>query len=266
MITGRIDLVFFIVLISGARVANLILKRGKQFEGAAVLKSVSFTAEKNQTIALIGSSGGGKSTILRCLNLLEQPTSGTFEIDGVKYDADHIIKDITRRVRSKSGMVFQNFNLFQHLTALQNVTLGLENTQNLSKPESKKRALEVLEQVGLSDKKDSYPAQLSGGQQQRVAIARSLALQPDILLMDEPTSALDPEMVGGILALIRKIIETTDITILIVTHEMQFAHDVADKIIFLADGVIEEQGTPEQIFEHPQSPKTKKFLESFSNN
>jgi polar amino acid transport system ATP-binding protein len=120
--------------------------------------------------------------------------------------------------------------------------------------------------VGLSDKKDSYPAQLSGGQQQRVAIARSLALQPDILLMDEPTSALDPEMVGGVLALIRKIIETTDITILIVTHEMQFAHDVADKIIFLADGVIEEQGTPEQIFEHPQSPKTKKILESFSNN
>lgn len=234
----------------------------KQFQGNSVLKNISFEIEKNQTVALIGSSGG-KSTILRCLNLLERPTSGQFILDDIVVDAAHIDKRIINKVRSITGMVFQDYNLFQHLTVLENITLGLENVKHISSVDAEKLAYQELEHVGLLDKAKMYPAQLSGGQQQRVAIARSLALKPRILLMDEPTSALDPEMVGGILALIHKIIEETNITILIVTHEMQFAYEVADKVIFLADGEIAEQGSYNAIFNNPKKEITKKFLGNF---
>ncbi|MDA5388950.1 amino acid ABC transporter ATP-binding protein [Loigolactobacillus backii] len=235
----------------------------KQFQGNSVLKDISFEIKKNQTVALIGSSGGGKSTILRCLNLLERPTSGFFKIDNIEVNAEHIDKNVIQKVRSITGMVFQDYNLFQHLTVLENITLGLKTVKHVDTIDADHIARNELEHVGLVDKANMYPAQLSGGQQQRVAIARSLALKPRVLLMDEPTSALDPEMIGGILTLIHKIIEETDITILIVTHEMQFAYEVADKVIFLSDGEIAEQGTSAEIFSRPKKQVTKNFLKNF---
>lgn len=241
----------------------------KNFGKTEVLKNISFTLEKGEVLAIIGSSGSGKTTLLRCLNFLEAAGSGTITVNGKTiYNNDMKLsdKDI-RKNRLHFGLVFQNFNLFPQYTAFENITLapklalknGTDTGMN-SNEEIEENAEKLLEKVGLGDKKDFYPCQLSGGQQQRVAIARALAMKPDILCFDEPTSALDPELTGEVLNVIRGL-KDSDRTMIIVTHEMNFAKNVADKIIFMADGVVEEIGTPDEVFSNPKSEKTKAFLE-----
>lgn len=241
----------------------------KNFGKTEVLKNISFTLEKGEVLAIIGSSGSGKTTLLRCLNFLEAADSGTITVNGKTiYNNDMKLsdKDI-RKNRLHFGLVFQNFNLFPQYTAFENIMhapkLALKNgtdTGMNSNEEIEENAEKLLEKVGLGDKKDFYPCQLSGGQQQRVAIARALAMKPDILCFDEPTSALDPELTGEVLNVIRGL-KDSDRTMIIVTHEMNFAKNVADKIIFMADGVVEEIGTPDEVFSNPKSEKTKAFLE-----
>ncbi len=233
----------------------------KDFGKTKVLKGVSFSLEKGQVLAIIGSSGSGKTTLLRCLNFLETPDTGSILVDGkelyragTKYNEDQI-----RENRLHFGLVFQNFNLFPQYNALQNVTLAPNLLKKGTPEELEQRGVQLLTQVGLADKLGSFPFQLSGGQQQRVAIARAPALQPEILCFDEPTSALDPELTGEVLRVIREL-KSKDRTMIVVTHEMDFARSVADVVIYMADGVIEEIGTPEQIFENPQSEKTRTFL------
>ena len=233
-------------------VKNLI----KGFGATDVLKGVSFSLEQGQVLAIIGSSGSGKTTLLRCLNFLENPDGGEIFVEGRCLTGSHLSEEQIRRNRLDFGLVFQNFNLFPQYTALQNVTLA---PKLLGKGDMKDRALALLDQVGLLQKKDSYPWQLSGGQQQRVAIARALALEPRVLCFDEPTSALDPELTGEVLRVIRGLKEKNT-TMIVVTHEMEFARSVADVVIYMADGVIEEIGPPEQIFGAPQSEKTRTFL------
>ena len=233
-------------------VKNLI----KGFGATDVLKGVSFSLEQGQVLAIIGSSGSGKTTLLRCLNFLENPDGGEIFVEGRCLTGSHLSEEQIRRNRLDFGLVFQNFNLFPQYTALQNVTLA---PKLLGKGDMKDRALALLDQVGLLQKKDSYPWQLSGGQQQRVAIARALALEPKVLCFDEPTSALDPELTGEVLRVIRGLKEKNT-TMIVVTHEMEFARSVADVVIYMADGVIEEIGPPEQIFGDPRSPKTRAFL------
>ena len=228
----------------------------KSFGKNHVLKGIDLEIDEGEVVCLIGPSGSGKSTLLRCLNRLEEPTDGTVIVDG--YDITDKNVDINK-VRENIGMVFQQFNLFAHMTAEKNIMFAPVNLKKCSAEEAKKRAGELLERVGLSDKADSYPHMLSGGQKQRVAIARSLAMKPDIMLFDEPTSALDPEMVGEVLAVMKEL-AAEGMTMVVVTHEMGFARDVANRVIFLADGVICEEGTPDQIFNHPQSQRTKEFL------
>ncbi|MBO5416856.1 MAG: amino acid ABC transporter ATP-binding protein [Clostridia bacterium] len=251
----------------------------KSFGKTKVLKGINFSLEKGNVLSIIGSSGSGKTTLLRCLNFLETPDTGIICVDGEKiFDASTAKKlkeSEIRQNRLRFGLVFQSFNLFPQYNVLDNLTLAPKlriNEKNLS-PEEKKQelehitqhALELLNRVGLSDKADFYPCQLSGGQQQRVAIARALALSPDILCFDEPTSALDPELTGEVLKVIKDL-KSENTTMIVVTHEMDFARNVSDTIMFMADGVIEEMGTPEQIFDHPQSPKTHAFLnKSFEN-
>lgn len=241
----------------------------KNFGKTEVLKNISFTLEKGEVLAIIGSSGSGKTTLLRCLNFLEAADSGTITVNGKTiYNNDMKLsdKDI-RKNRLHFGLVFQNFNLFPQYTAFENITLapklalknGTDTGMN-SNEEIEENAEKLLEKVGLGDKKDFYPCQLSGGQQQRVAIARALAMKPDILCFDEPTSALDPELTGEVLNVIRGL-KDSDRTMIIVTHEMNFAKNVSDKIIFMADGVVEEIGTPDEVFSNPKSEKTKAFLE-----
>ncbi|MDO4622851.1 MAG: amino acid ABC transporter ATP-binding protein [Eubacteriales bacterium] len=242
----------------------------KHFGSTSVLKDISFSLEKGKALAIIGSSGSGKTTLLRCLNFLETPTGGTIEVMGKTiFDADQmnrLSEAELRKNRLHFGMVFQSFNLFPQYTALENVMLApkLAAKQNGGETveEIRKRAEELLDQMGLSNRMDNYPHQLSGGQQQRVAIARALALQPDILCFDEPTSALDPELTGEVLKVIRSLADSHT-TMIIVTHEMRFAHDVADQVIFMDEGIILEQGTPEEVFEHPKNERTKKFLEGY---
>jgi polar amino acid transport system ATP-binding protein len=233
----------------------------KSFGRTEVLKGVSFTVQKGQVVAIIGSSGSGKTTLLRCLNFLETPDEGEITVGdktifsaGQKYTEEQI-----RENRLHFGLVFQNFNLFPQYTALKNVTLAPSLLKQGTPEELEQRGIQLLTQVGLADKMGNYPYQLSGGQQQRVAIARALALAPEILCFDEPTSALDPELTGQVLRVIREL-KTEDRTMLVVTHEMDFARSVADVVIYMANGVIEEMGTPEQIFENPQSEKTRSFL------
>ena len=233
----------------------------KSFGRTEVLKGVSFTVQKGQVVAIIGSSGSGKTTLLRCLNFLETPDEGEITVGdktifsaGQKYTEEQI-----RENRLHFGLVFQNFNLFPQYTALKNVTLAPSLLKQGTPEELEQRGIQLLTQVGLADKMGNYPYQLSGGQQQRVAIARALALAPEILCFDEPTSALDPELTGEVLRVIREL-KTEDRTMLVVTHEMDFARSVADVVIYMANGVIEEMGTPEQIFENPQSEKTRSFL------
>ncbi|MEE0945639.1 MAG: amino acid ABC transporter ATP-binding protein [Acutalibacteraceae bacterium] len=235
----------------------------KSFGKTEVLKNISFSLEKGEVLAIIGSSGSGKTTLLRCLNFLETPDNGSITVDSkVLYDSNDkttLSDETIRQNRLHFGLVFQNFNLFPQYTVLQNVTLAPALLKRGSDEEIKAKALELISEVGLTDKINSYPCQLSGGQQQRVAIARALAMNPDILCFDEPTSALDPELTGEVLKVIKSLASDNS-TMIVVTHEMEFAKNVAHKVIFMADGVIEEMGTPQEVFENPQSPKTKAFL------
>ena len=236
------------------------LKKG--FGATDVLKGVSFSLEQGQVLAIIGSSGSGKTTLLRCLNFLEAPDAGEISVEGKRLTGAHLSEEQIRRNRLNFGLVFQNFNLFPQYTVLENVMLA---PKLLGKGDIKEKALALLEQVGLLQKVGSYPWQLSGGQQQRVAIARALALEPKVLCFDEPTSALDPELTGEVLRVIRGLKEKNT-TMIVVTHEMEFARSVADVVIYMADGVIEEMGPPEQLFGNPRSEKTRAFLRAAQEN
>ena len=229
----------------------------KKFGSTTVLKDVSFSLEQGQVLAIIGSSGSGKTTLLRCLNFLETPDSGEIYVQGKQLLSQS--EEEIRQNRLHFGLVFQNFNLFPQYTVLQNVTLAPTLLGHGTAKEIEENAHALIARVGLSQKEKNYPYQLSGGQQQRVAIARALAMNPEVLCFDEPTSALDPELTGEVLRVIREL-KNTHSTMIVVTHEMEFAKSVADVVIYMADGVIEEMGTPEQIFDHPQSEKTKAFL------
>ena len=235
----------------------------KNFGKTEVLKGISFSLNKGEVLAIIGSSGSGKTTLLRCLNFLELPDEGSITVAGKVLidgsDAATLSDEAIRQNRLHFGLVFQNFNLFPQYNVLENVTLAPTLLKKGTPEEIEQTALQLLEQVGLSDKLKNYPHQLSGGQQQRVAIARALALQPEVLCFDEPTSALDPELTGEVLRVIRSL-KDKDTTMIVVTHEMEFARNVADTVIYMADGVIEEMGTPEQVFGDPQSEKTRAFL------
>ena len=238
----------------------------KSFGKTEVLKGVSFSIEKGEVLSIIGSSGGGKTTLLRCLNFLEFAEGGTISVNGkVIYDGakkDKMSEQYIRNMRLHFGLVFQSFNLFPQYTVLKNITLA-PTLLKVDTPENiEKKALELIEKVGLSSKVNNYPCELSGGQQQRVAIARALALNPDILCFDEPTSALDPELTGEVLKVIKQLADQKT-TMVIVTHEMSFAKDVSDKVIFIDNGYIVEQGTPEDIFDNPQSDRLKAFLQSY---
>ena len=228
----------------------------KTFGDLEVLKGMDVDVADGEVLSLIGPSGSGKSTFLRCLNRLERATAGTIMVDGV----DVLAKSTNiNKLRENVGMVFQHFNLFPHLTVLQNVTLAPVQLKIMDKQTAEKRGMELLEKVGLAEKASAYPAQLSGGQKQRVAIARSLAMSPKIMLFDEPTSALDPEMVGEVLEVMKQLAKD-GMTMIVVTHEMGFAREVCDRVIFMDDGYIVEEGTPEDIFSHPKEPRTINFL------
>ena len=228
----------------------------KQFGDNLVLKNVNINIEKGEKISIIGPSGSGKSTFLRCLNLLETPTSGEVWFEGKQINLPNV--DING-VRRKMGMVFQHFNLFPHLTVLENITMAPVMLKLLNKDEAKEKAMSLLSRVGLTEKADSYPAQLSGGQKQRIAIIRALAMNPDVMLFDEPTSALDPEMVGEVLDVIKQLAQE-GMTMLVVTHEMGFAREVSDRLLFMDEGCIMEDCDPRKFFENPQTERAKVFL------
>ncbi|HEM3695826.1 TPA: amino acid ABC transporter ATP-binding protein [Streptococcus suis] len=228
----------------------------KYFGDNEVLKGIDLDIQQGEVVVIIGPSGSGKSTFLRTMNLLEVPTKGTVTFEGV--DITDKSNDIFK-MREKMGMVFQQFNLFPNMTVLENITLSPIKTKGIAKAEAEAKAKELLEKVGLPDKADAYPQSLSGGQQQRIAIARGLAMDPDVLLFDEPTSALDPEMVGEVLAVMQDLAKS-GMTMVIVTHEMGFAREVADRVIFMDGGYIVEDGTPEEVFEHTKEERTKDFL------
>ena len=228
----------------------------KSFGSLEVLKSIDLDVYEGDVICIIGPSGSGKSTFLRCLNLLEQPNAGSIEIDGKNIlDKSNDVNVMRRNI----GMVFQQFNLFPHLTAKKNIMLAPVDMKLMTKQEAEDKAMELLEKVGLADKAENFPRQLSGGQKQRVAIARALAMNPDIMLFDEPTSALDPEMIGEVLQVMKELAQA-GMTMIIVTHEMSFARDVADKVIFMEEGYIVESGAPAEIFSNPKEERTKQFL------
>ena len=233
----------------------------KSFGELQVLKGLNETFYKGDVAAVIGPSGSGKSTFIRCLNLLEQPTSGSIFFEGTDITAKGF--DVNKH-RQKVGMVFQQFNLFNNLSILDNVTISMEKVKHVSHAEAEAKAMALLKRVGLDSKAGSFPCQLSGGQKQRIAIVRALALEPDVLLFDEPTSALDPERVGEVLQVISDL-AAEGITMVVVTHEMGFARKVANRVLFMDGGRIAEQGTPEEIFEHPQNPRTKEFLSKVIN-
>jgi len=234
------------------RVENL----HKYFGELEVLRGINTNVKKGEVVCVIGPSGSGKSTFLRCLNLLEMPTKGEIYIEGLSITDP---KNDVNKLRQRMGMVFQQFNLFPHMTAVENLTLAPIKLKGLSDREAREKAVGLLEKVGLSDKADVYPAQLSGGQKQRVAIARALAMDPDIMLFDEPTSALDPEMVGEVLEVMKQLAQE-GMTMVVVTHEMGFAREVGDRILFMDEGIIAEEGTPDVIFNNAQNDRTKAFL------
>ncbi|MEC5316306.1 amino acid ABC transporter ATP-binding protein [Enterococcus casseliflavus] len=228
----------------------------KTFGSNQVLKGITTTIEQGEVVVVIGPSGSGKSTFLRCLNLLEVPTSGKIIFEGTDITDP---KNDLYKMREKMGMVFQNFNLFPNMTVLENITLSPTKVKKVAKPAAETLAKQLLNDVGLPDKANSYPQSLSGGQMQRIAIARALAMEPDVMLFDEPTSALDPEMVGEVLSVMQRLAQQ-GMTMVIVTHEMGFAKEVADRILFMDQGIIMEEGTPEQLFDHPKNPRTIDFL------
>ncbi len=228
----------------------------KYFDDLQVLKGIDVQIDEGEVVCVIGPSGSGKSTLLRCLNLLEEPTKGIVEVDG--YVVNDKNSDINK-IRENIGMVFQHFNLFPNMTAKQNITMAPVELKKMTKEDADKKALQLLDRVGLADKADVYPQQLSGGQKQRVAIARALAMNPDVMMFDEPTSALDPEMVGEVLQVMKEL-AAQGMTMVVVTHEMGFAREVADRVIFMADGYIIEEGVPEEIFSNPKDERTKEFL------
>ncbi len=228
----------------------------KSFGKLEVLKDINMEVQEGEVVCLIGPSGSGKSTFLRCLNKLEEPTGGSVIVDD--YDLMSKTADINK-IRENIGMVFQQFNLFPHLSVLENITLAPVDRKRMTKEQAIEKAKNLLDRVGLLDKADVYPASLSGGQQQRVAIARALAMEPDIMLFDEPTSALDPEMVGEVLDVMKKL-AAEGMTMVVVTHEMGFAREVADRVVFMDGGYIVEQGTPEEVFGNPQNKRTQDFL------
>jgi len=234
------------------RVENLY----KSFGSLEVLKDISESIYEGEVISIIGPSGSGKSTFLRCLNLLEKPTAGRIVFEGVDLTGKKV--NLPKH-RQKIGMVFQLFNVFPHLTVMENITLAPTLEKKLSKAEAQKRALKLLDRIGLTDKKDEYPAKLSGGQKQRLAIIRALAMEPDVILFDEPTSSLDPEMVGEVLEVIKDLVDS-GMTIIIVTHEMGFAKEISDRVLFMDDGIIREQGTPDEIFSNAKHPRTIEFI------
>nr|WP_125548853.1 amino acid ABC transporter ATP-binding protein [Loigolactobacillus zhaoyuanensis] len=229
----------------------------KKFGDTEVLKDLNGKVEKGQVICVIGPSGGGKSTFLRCLNMLEQPTSGKIVFEDSELTS--LNESQINQLREKMGMVFQSFNLFSNMTVVENVKLAPVKVKKMTDAAAQELALKLLDQVGLAEKADNYPASLSGGQQQRVAIARALAMNPDVMLFDEPTSALDPEMVGEVLKVMQDL-ANQGMTMVVVTHEMGFAKNVADEVWFMDGGVFAEKGTPDQIFEHPQNERTQDFL------
>lgn len=229
----------------------------KAFGDNEVLKGITEQVNQGEVVVVIGPSGSGKSTFLRCLNLLEEPTDGEIVFEGTTLTG--LKENDLNQLRQKMGMVFQQFNLFPHKTALENLTIAPTITKGLSDDQAKKKATELLNQVGLGDKLDAYPSNLSGGQQQRVAIARALAMEPDVMLFDEPTSALDPEMVGEVLEVMRDLAKA-GMTMVVVTHEMGFAREVADRVLFMDEGYIVEQGTPDKIFTNPENTRTQDFL------
>lgn len=241
------------------RIENL----SKNFGDVEVLKQIHVEIEPHEVVVLIGPSGSGKTTLLRCLNGIEELTSGKIELDGVVLEATFSKKERNKRIRElrqRTGMVFQNFNLFPHLTAIENVIEGLTTVKKMNKQEAIRRGEELLQKVGMLDKKDHYPSRLSGGQQQRVAIARSLAMEPKIMLFDEPTSALDPELVGEVLEVMKQLAKD-GMTMVIVTHEMGFAREVAHRVIFMDNGQIVESGLPEDFFNAPKTERAQKFLQ-----
>lgn len=230
----------------------------KSFHKLEVLKNISVTFKKNEVVSIIGPSGGGKSTFLRCLNLLEKPTSGQILIGGVDICAKGQSKHIDQH-RQKMGMVFQQFNLFPHLTVMENLTLAPVLLKKMTKEQAVEKGKELLKRVGLAEKAESYPNQLSGGQKQRIAIARALEMNPEIMLFDEPTSALDPEMVGEVLDVMKDLAKS-GMTMVVVTHEMGFAREVATRVLFMDQGIVMESGKPEDVFGNPQNERTKQFL------
>ena len=235
----------------------------KSFGELAVLKGIDFQADTGEVIVIIGPSGMGKSTFLRCINYIERPEKGIIEIDNVKVDAEKCTEKEIKQLRLKTSMVFQNYNIFKNKTVIENVMLPMTSVQKIEKEIAKEKALQYLDQVGLLDKVNEYPSKLSGGQQQRVGIARAMAVNPKLILLDEPTSSLDPELVLGFLDILRNLANEHKRTMIIVTHEMSFAKEIADRIVFMDDGRIIEEGTPEKIFSNPQNERTKRFLERF---
>ena len=235
----------------------------KNFDGQPILRGVSLKMEKGDVTAVIGPSGGGKTTLLRCINFLEMADSGTLTFGDRSYDLKTIGKRDIAAIRMKTGFVFQSFNLFSNKTALQNVTEGLIVARHMPKDQARDKAMRALEQVGLGDRADHYPSQLSGGQQQRVAIARAMATDPEIIYFDEPTSALDPELIGEVLAVMRDL-AASGMTMLVVTHEMRFAQEVSNHVIFMENGLVVEEGPSKALFEAPREARTREFLRTIS--
>jgi ABC-type polar amino acid transport system ATPase subunit len=243
------------------RVENL----HKSFGDLEVLRGIDMEVDAGEVVVIFGRSGSGKSTLLRCVNFLEDPTEGAIEVSGIRLEGGHRThhkREQIRQLRTRCGMVFQQFNLFPHMTALQNVMEGPVTVKGVEERAARAVATEVLEKVGLADKAEEYPIRLSGGQQQRVAIARALAMEPDVMLFDEPTSALDPELIGEVLAVMTSLATELHMTMMVVTHEMGFAREVASRMAFFHDGVILEEGTPDEVFGQTRYPETRRFLDA----